>query len=220
MGQHHRSGRAARRPLRAVRGGLSLIFGVMRIVNIAHGDLIVVAAYMAYFIMQMMGVGPFTSLLVVVPVIAVFGYALQRGLLNFTLGDELPPCFVTLGLSVIIQNVLLISVHRRQPQARCRADRDRELENQERIGDRALPVIQFATAVADHRRAATPLLPHRHRPRLSRHLRRPGDRPTDGHRDPAYLRARHGAVARGRGGGRRVHRASARISTRSPGRCC
>jgi branched-chain amino acid transport system permease protein len=44
--------------------GLSLIFGVMRLVNIAHGDLIVVAAYMAYFTMQALGVGPFTSLLV------------------------------------------------------------------------------------------------------------------------------------------------------------
>jgi branched-subunit amino acid ABC-type transport system permease component len=75
--------------------GLSLIFGVMRLVNIAHGDLIVVAAYMAYFTMQALGVGPFTSLIVVVPAIAVFGYALQRGLLNFALGDELPPLLVT-----------------------------------------------------------------------------------------------------------------------------
>src|SRR6516164_7231462 len=88
--------------------GLSLIFGVMRLVNIAHGDLIVVAAYMAYFTMQALGVGPFTSLVVVVPAIAVFGYALQRGLLNFALGDDLPPLLVTFGLSVIIQNVLLI----------------------------------------------------------------------------------------------------------------
>ncbi len=88
--------------------GLSLIFGVMRLVNIAHGDLIVVAAYFAYFTMQALGIGPFTSLLVVAPVIAVFGYVLQRGLLNFTLGDDLPPLLVTFGLSVIIQNVLLI----------------------------------------------------------------------------------------------------------------
>ena len=51
--------------------GLSLIFGVMRLVNIAHGDLIVVAAYFAYFTMQALDIGPFTSLIVVVPVIAV-----------------------------------------------------------------------------------------------------------------------------------------------------
>src|SRR6516165_6949388 len=75
--------------------GLSLIFGVMRLVNIAHGDLIVVAAYMAYFTMQALGVGPFMSLVVVMPAIAIFGYALQRGLLNFALGDDLPLLLVT-----------------------------------------------------------------------------------------------------------------------------
>ena len=67
--------------------GLSLIFGVMRLVNIAHGDLIVVAAYFAYFTMQALGVGPFTSLIVVVPAIAALGYILQRGLLNFALHE-------------------------------------------------------------------------------------------------------------------------------------
>src|SRR6204780_696459 len=54
--------------------GLSLIFGVMRLVNIAHGDLIVVAAYFAYFTMQAFGIGPFTSLIIVVPGIAAFGF--------------------------------------------------------------------------------------------------------------------------------------------------
>ena len=88
--------------------GLSLIFGVMKMVNIAHGDLIVVAAYLAYFVMQLFGIGPFTSLIIVVPVMALVGYALQRGLLNFTLGDELPPLLVTISLSIIIQNVLLL----------------------------------------------------------------------------------------------------------------
>src|SRR6516162_7904405 len=80
--------------------GLSLIFGVMRLVNIAHGDLIIVAAYMAYFAVQMLGLGPFSSLLLVVPAVLVLGYALQRGVLNFTLGDELPPLLVTFGFSV------------------------------------------------------------------------------------------------------------------------
>jgi branched-chain amino acid transport system permease protein len=88
--------------------GLSLIFGVMRMVNIAHGDLIVVAAYLAYFVMQLVGIGPFTSLIIVVPVSAALGYVLQRWLLNFTLGDDLPPLLVTISLSIIIQNVLLL----------------------------------------------------------------------------------------------------------------
>ncbi len=80
----------------------------MRMVNIAHGDLIVVAAYLAYFVMQLLGIGPFTSLIIVVPASAALGYVLQRWLLNFTLGDDLPPLLVTISLSIIIQNVLLL----------------------------------------------------------------------------------------------------------------
>ena len=88
--------------------GLSLIFGVMRLVNIAHGDLIVLAAYVALVTTQTLGLDPLTSLVVVVPMMAVVGYLLQRGLLNRTLGsDLLPPLLVTFGLSVIVQNGLL-----------------------------------------------------------------------------------------------------------------
>jgi branched-chain amino acid transport system permease protein len=88
--------------------GLSLIFGVMRLVNIAHGDLIVLAAFVALVVMQTLGLGALESLVVVIPVMAVLGYVLQRGLLNFTLGNDiLPPLLVTFGLSVIIQNALL-----------------------------------------------------------------------------------------------------------------
>ena len=88
--------------------GLALIFGVMRLVNIAHGDLIVLAAYIALVTTQMLGINPLLSLVIVVPAMALIGYVLQRGLLNRTLGDDLlPPLLVTFGLSVIIQNGLL-----------------------------------------------------------------------------------------------------------------
>ncbi len=88
--------------------GLSLIFGVMRLVNIAHGDLIILAAYMGLTTTVLLDVHPFLALLIVVPVMAGLGYVLQRGILNRTLGDDiLPPLLVTFGLSVIIQNVLL-----------------------------------------------------------------------------------------------------------------
>ncbi|MXY33574.1 MAG: branched-chain amino acid ABC transporter permease [Boseongicola sp. SB0664_bin_43] len=88
--------------------GLSLIFGVMRLVNIAHGDLIVLAAYIGLSTTMILGVHPFIALLVVMPAMAAIGYALQRGLLNQALGDDiLPPLLVTFGLSVIIQNALL-----------------------------------------------------------------------------------------------------------------
>jgi len=88
--------------------GLSLIFGVMRLVNIAHGDLIVLASFVALAVVTGFGLHPLVSLVIVVPLMFAAGYVLQRGLLNFTLGrDILPPLLVTFGLSIIIQNVLL-----------------------------------------------------------------------------------------------------------------
>ena len=88
--------------------GLSLIFGVMRLVNIAHGDLVVLAAYLALVIVQMTGLHPLASAIFVVPLMAAFGYGLQRLLLNPTIGkDLLSPLLVTFGISVILQNGLL-----------------------------------------------------------------------------------------------------------------
>jgi branched-chain amino acid transport system permease protein len=88
--------------------GLSMSFGIMRLVNIAHGDLIVLSAYVALVVVQSTGIDPFVSLIIVVPVMFALGYALQRGMLNFTLsGGLLPPLLVTFGISIIIQNGLL-----------------------------------------------------------------------------------------------------------------
>ena len=88
--------------------GLSLIFGVMRLVNIAHGDLIVAAAYLAWVIVQATGLSPLASLALVIPLAAAVGYGLQLGVFNRVLGrDILPPLLVSFGLSVIIQNGLL-----------------------------------------------------------------------------------------------------------------
>ena len=88
--------------------GLSLIFGIMRLVNIAHGDLIVLAAFMALVVVETLGLHPLAAIVIVVPVMALLGYGLQRFLLNRTLGsDILPPLLVTFGLSIIIQNLLL-----------------------------------------------------------------------------------------------------------------
>ena len=88
--------------------GLSLIFGIMRLVNIAHGDLIILSAFLGLTISTSLNLHPFISLIVVIPIMAIFGYVLQRGILNKTLGNDiLPPLLVTFGLSVIIQNSLL-----------------------------------------------------------------------------------------------------------------
>lgn len=88
--------------------GLSIIFGVMRLVNLAHGDLSVIAAYVALVAVDVLGLNPFLSLVLVVPVMFVLGYGLQRFVLNHTLeGGPMPPLLVTFGLSIIIQNLLL-----------------------------------------------------------------------------------------------------------------
>ena len=88
--------------------GLSLIFGVMRLVNIAHGDLIILSAFLGLTVSTSLDLNPFLSLIIVIPAMAILGYLLQRGILNKTLGNDiLPPLLVTFGLSVIIQNSLL-----------------------------------------------------------------------------------------------------------------
>jgi branched-chain amino acid transport system permease protein len=80
----------------------------MRIVNLAHGVLAIGAAYLALALGDHLGWHPFVSLLVVVPVMAAVGYALQRGLLDRALrGGELAPLLVTFGLAVVLQNLLL-----------------------------------------------------------------------------------------------------------------
>lgn len=88
--------------------GLAIIFGVMRLVNITHGDFIVLSSFVAMVVIEVMGFNPFISLVAVLPIMFVFGYILQRSILNFTLGDDLlPPLLVTFGLSIVIQNLLL-----------------------------------------------------------------------------------------------------------------
>jgi branched-chain amino acid transport system permease protein len=88
--------------------GLSLMFGVMRIINIAHGDFVVLAAYIAIVVTETLGVDPLLSMAVVAPLMFGLGYVLQRGLLNLTLGaDILRPLLVTFGLSIVVQNLLL-----------------------------------------------------------------------------------------------------------------
>src|SRR5215831_11348068 len=128
--------------------GLSLIFGVMRLVNIAHGDLIVLAAYIALVVTQELGLNPLTSLLLVAPAMAIIGYALQRGLLNRTLGDDLlPPLLVTFGLSIIIQNGLLelFTADSRKLQAGLIEVQTFQLMQGVWIG--ILPLIQFVVAI-------------------------------------------------------------------------
>ena len=88
--------------------GLSLMFGIMRLVNLAHGDLIVLAAFIILFVADSFGANIFVATALVLPAMFALGYVLQRHLLNLTLGrDILPPLLVTFGISIVIQNGLL-----------------------------------------------------------------------------------------------------------------
>jgi branched-chain amino acid transport system permease protein len=88
--------------------GLSLVFGIMRLVNLAHGDLIVLAAFAILVGVSALGLNPFVAAALAAPLMFALGWGLQRFVLNRTLGrDILPPLLVTFGLSVAIQNGLL-----------------------------------------------------------------------------------------------------------------
>ena len=88
--------------------GLSLMFGVMRIVNIAHGDLIVLAVFGAVAATGLADWPLWIAVPIVIVAMGAFGYVLQRVVLNRTLaGGELPPLLVTFGISIVIQNLLL-----------------------------------------------------------------------------------------------------------------
>jgi len=129
--------------------GLSLIFGIMRLVNIAHGDLIVLAAYLALMVSTSLGLNPIASLVIVVPLMAAIGYVLQRALLNRTLGDDLlPPLLVTFGLSVIIQNALLEVFTADSVRLQAGAIEVASIPIVPGISIGVLPLLQFAAAVA------------------------------------------------------------------------
>jgi branched-chain amino acid transport system permease protein len=88
--------------------GLSLIFGVMRLVNLAHGDLIILAAFIMLVLADRLGLGLVPALLITLPLMFAIGYALQFVLLNRVIGkDILPPLLITFGISIVTQNGLL-----------------------------------------------------------------------------------------------------------------
>ena len=88
--------------------GLSLMFGVMKVINLAHGDIAVVAAYSAVFLVPKLHVAQLWAFVVIVPLFALIGYVVQRTLLQKAIDrDPFTTLLVTFGLSVVIENLLL-----------------------------------------------------------------------------------------------------------------
>lgn len=88
--------------------GLSLMFGVLKVINLAHGDMAVVAGYVAVFLAPHLHIPGLWSFVVVVPIFALIGYVLQRTLIQKSIDrDPFTTLLVTFGLSVVIENLLL-----------------------------------------------------------------------------------------------------------------
>jgi branched-chain amino acid transport system permease protein len=87
--------------------GLSLMFGVMRLTNTAHGDFIILGSFSTLTLVNL-GLSPWLAMLATLPLAWLMGYVLQRYVLNGTLGkDPLPSLVVTFGMSIVVQNLLL-----------------------------------------------------------------------------------------------------------------
>ncbi len=87
--------------------GLSFMFGVMRIINLAHGDLAVLGAFLVFAVANAFDLSPFVALIVVLPVMAAIGWALYRGVLERSLrAGMLVPLLSTFGLAIAIENIL------------------------------------------------------------------------------------------------------------------
>jgi branched-chain amino acid transport system permease protein len=175
--------------------GLSLVFGVMRLVNLAHGDLIVLASFLSLVLVHNLGWNPLTTLVLLIPIMALLGFALQYALLNFTLDSELTPILATFGLSVIIQKALL---------EQCSADSQKlepgRIESESIRSSDPISSGGFALITSSSRppaRQPSALIRHTGLGAAARDARRPAHR-SSSDRQPPALRHRHGDSARDR----------------------
>ncbi len=98
--------------------GLSLVFGVMKLINVAHGDLVVFGSYFAFFLMTgkildheltIFGIDPILSLIVGIPLLFIIGFAIQKYLMSRAFGTSMEaPLIIAFGLSLILQNTYQI----------------------------------------------------------------------------------------------------------------
>jgi branched-chain amino acid transport system permease protein len=88
--------------------GLTLIYGVLHIINFAHGSLLMLAMYAVFFLWSLFGIDPYLAMLIVVPGGFLFGYGLQRSVIGkASHGRDEIVLLVTLGVSIVIENVAL-----------------------------------------------------------------------------------------------------------------
>lgn len=128
--------------------GLSVIFGIMRLVNLAHGDVIVLGAFLV-LVLSAAGINIIAAAAIVAPIMFLVGYGLQSLLLNRALGRDVPPpLLITFGLSIILQNALLelFSADSRRLHVGALDSASLALGGGIAIG--IMPLIGFLTAIA------------------------------------------------------------------------
>ncbi len=92
-----------------VASGLTLIYGVLHIINFAHGSMLMLAMFGVYYLLTKLGLDPYLSMLVMVPAMYVLGYALYKGIIGrLSNGRDENILLITLGLSILIENLALM----------------------------------------------------------------------------------------------------------------
>ncbi len=91
--------------------GVNLVFGVVRILNFAQGELIMVSMYAAYFCSTTLGIDPYLTVVLVVPAMFLFGALIQRSIMQRLQNEPMMQMFATFGLLMVLQNVVLAATH-------------------------------------------------------------------------------------------------------------
>ena len=92
-----------------VASGLTLIYGVLHIINFAHGSMLMLAMFGVFYLLTLLGIDPYLSLLIMVPAMFALGYVLYKGLIGrLSSGKDENILLVTLGLSILIENLALM----------------------------------------------------------------------------------------------------------------
>lgn len=90
--------------------GLSVMLGIMKVVNLGHGDLVILSAFIAISLIAVLGISALYTLIIIIPVMFGLGYLIQTFLLNKVIARGMePPLLVSFGLAIIIQNALLLA---------------------------------------------------------------------------------------------------------------
>ena len=89
--------------------GLSMVFGVMRLINLAHGDLVILSSYLTFMLLSKFGINPILSLVITIPILFVLGFLIQQFFMRraYAISDE-APLIIAFGIALIIQNSIQI----------------------------------------------------------------------------------------------------------------